>query len=112
MRSSCSRRSKRETLWRCFFWRFFFAAHASISTEPMTRVTRYAGIFETENRGQPVARYKGRMRPKTIERTFPHVVEIAVPPGGLGAPLDAMHYFHGASGIQALLGRGRREDTT
>jgi hypothetical protein len=76
----------------------------------MTRVTRYAGIFETENRGQPVARCKGRMSPKTIERDFPHVVEIAVPPGGLGAQLDAMHYFHGTRGIKACLGRGRRED--
>ena len=76
----------------------------------MTRVTRYAGIFETENRGQPVARYKGRMSPKTIERDFPHVVEIAVPPGGLGAQLDAMHYFHEARGIKACLGRGRYED--
>ena len=58
----------------------------------MTRVTRYAGIFETENRGQPVARYKGRMSPKTIERDFPHVVEIAVPPGGLGA--QSVSYTH------------------
>jgi len=31
-------------------------------------------------------RYKGRMSPKAIERDFPHVVEIAVPPGGLNAP--------------------------
>jgi hypothetical protein len=30
-----------------------------------------------------MARYKGRMSPKAIERDFPHVVEIAVPPGGL-----------------------------
>jgi hypothetical protein len=56
-----------------------------------------------------VARYKGRMSPKAIERDFPHVVEIAVPPGGLGAQLDAMHYFHATRGIKACLGRGRRE---
>ena len=57
-----------------------------------------------------MTRYKGRMSPKAIERDFPHVVEIAVPPGGLGAQLDAMHHFHGARGIKACLGRGRRED--
>jgi hypothetical protein len=51
------------------------------------------------------------MSPKAIERNFPHVVEIAVPLGGLGAQLDAMHYFHEARGIKACLGRGRREDS-
>jgi hypothetical protein len=57
-----------------------------------------------------MTRYKGRMSQKAIEREFPHVVEIAVPPGGLGAQLDAMHYFHRARGIQACLGLGRREE--
>ena len=33
-----------------------------------------------------------------------------MPPGGLGAQLDAMHYFHGARGIKACLGRGRHEE--
>jgi hypothetical protein len=55
-------------------------------------------------------RYKGSMSPKTIERDFPHVVEITVPPRGLGAQLNAMHYFHAARGIKECLGRGRRED--
>jgi hypothetical protein len=49
------------------------------------------------------------MSPKAIEREFPHVVEIAVPPRGLGGQLDAMHYFHHSRGIQACLGLGRRE---
>ena len=31
---------------------------------------------------------------KAIERGFPHIVEIAVPPGGLGRRLDAMHDWH------------------
>ena len=57
-----------------------------------------------------MTRYKGRMSQKAIEREFPHVVEIAVPPGGLGAQLDAMHYFHRARGIEACLGLGRREE--
>ena len=55
-----------------------------------------------------MTRYKGRMSPKAIEREFPHVVEIAVPPGGLGAQLDAMHYFRRARGIEACLGLGLR----
>jgi hypothetical protein len=57
-----------------------------------------------------MARYKGRMSPKTIERDFPHVVEIAVPPRGLGKRLDAMHAFHAARGVKACIGLGRRED--
>jgi len=57
-----------------------------------------------------MTRYKGRTSQKAIEREFPHVVEIAVPPRGLGAQLDAMHHFHRARGIQACIGLGRRED--
>jgi hypothetical protein len=57
-----------------------------------------------------MTRYKGRMSPKAIEREFYHVVEIQVPPDGLGAQLDAMHYFHRARGIQACLGLGRRDE--
>jgi hypothetical protein len=56
-----------------------------------------------------MTRYKGRTSHKVIEREFPHVVEILVPPGGLGAQLDAMHYFHRARGAQACLGLGRRD---
>ena len=55
-------------------------------------------------------RYKGRPSSKTIEREFPHVVEIVVPVGGLGKRLDAMHDFHNVYGIKACLGRGRRGD--
>jgi hypothetical protein len=56
-----------------------------------------------------MTRYKGRTSQKAIEREFPHVVEIAVPPRGLGAQLDAMHHFHRARGIQACIGLGRRD---
>ena len=56
-----------------------------------------------------MTRYKGRTSQKAIERDFPHVVEIAVPPRGLGAQLDAMHHFHRARGIQACIGLGRRD---
>jgi hypothetical protein len=30
-----------------------------------------------------MARYKGQLEPKTIERQFPHIVELAVPGCGL-----------------------------
>jgi hypothetical protein len=56
-------------------------------------------------------RSEDRPGSKAIERKFPHVVDIAVPLGGLGAQLDAMHYFHEARGIKACLGRGRSEDS-
>jgi hypothetical protein len=57
-----------------------------------------------------MTRYKGRTSQKAIERNFPYVVEIVVPPGGLGGQLDAMHYFHHARDVQACLGLGRRDD--
>jgi hypothetical protein len=57
-----------------------------------------------------MARYKGRPSSKVFKREFPHVVEVAVPLGGLGKRLDAMHTFHAERGIKACLGRGRRED--
>ena len=54
--------------------------------------------------------YKGRPGSKSIQREFPHVVEVAVPPGGLGKQLDAMHDFHNVCGIKPCLGRGRRDE--
>jgi hypothetical protein len=46
-----------------------------------------------------MARYKGRLSPKSIERDYPHHVEIAIPPGGLGRRLDAMHDLCAERGI-------------
>jgi hypothetical protein len=57
-----------------------------------------------------MARYKGRLSPKAIKLDFPHVIETAVPLGGLGKTLDAMYAFHTLHGIQAKLLRVRRED--
>ena len=54
-------------------------------------------------------RYKGRPSAKIMARDFPHVVEIAVPPGGLGKRL-LMHEFHRQHGIQARLAPRRRDD--
>jgi hypothetical protein len=63
-----------------------------------------------KTKNSAMSRYKGRTSRKTIERKYPHVVEITVPPGGLGKRLDAMHAFHTDRGIDACLGCGRRED--
>jgi hypothetical protein len=54
--------------------------------------------------------HKRRRRSTLFKREFPHIVEVAVPRGGLGKRLDAMHTFHAERGIEACLGRGRRED--
>lgn len=52
----------------------------------------------------------GRTDLNNIERRFPHVVDIAVPLGGFGKHLDAMHQWHHAHGIEVHRGRGRREE--
>ena len=56
-----------------------------------------------------MARYKGRPTAKSIERQFPHMVEVVIPPGGLGRRLDDMYAFHAEHGIQPRHGRGRRD---
>ena len=45
-----------------------------------------------------------------MARDFPFVVEIAVPPGGLGKRLNAMPAFHNQRGIQVAHIRHRHED--
>lgn len=57
-----------------------------------------------------MARYKGCASAKIIERDFPHIVEIAVPPGGLGKRLDKMYDWHRARSIQDQRGSSRREE--
>jgi hypothetical protein len=58
-----------------------------------------------------MTRYKSRTSFKTIERDFPHHVDILVPDGGLGKRLDDMYAWHHARGIQAMHGRGRRDES-
>ena len=51
-------------------------------------------------KGRPSGRrYKGRPSGKTIARDLPFIVEIAMPAGGLGKRLNAMHAFHNQRGI-------------
>jgi hypothetical protein len=57
-----------------------------------------------------MAHNKPGQRSRAFKREFPHLVEVAVPPCGLGKQLDAMHVFHTERDIKASLGRGRRED--
>jgi hypothetical protein len=38
-------------------------------------------------------RYKGQVTPRQVDRDYPHQVEIAIPEGGLGTRLNAMHDF-------------------
>jgi len=56
-----------------------------------------------------MSRYKGRQSAKLVEQNFPHHVDIVVPPGGLGAKLDAMYDFHTRHGIKSKRGDGRHD---
>ena len=57
-----------------------------------------------------MSRYKGRSNVKAIERDFPHIVEMTVPPHGFGSRLDTMYEWHSARSIEVRRGRGRHED--
>jgi hypothetical protein len=57
-----------------------------------------------------MTRYKGRFSSNSIERDFPHIVDVAVPPNGLGTRLNAMHDFHAHHEIHAHQTRGRHSD--
>jgi hypothetical protein len=57
-----------------------------------------------------MSRYKGRTTAKLIERDFPNHVDMMVPEGGFGRRLDAMHDWHRAHGIEAMSGRGWRDE--
>jgi hypothetical protein len=56
-----------------------------------------------------MTRYKGRQNAKAVEQDYPHFVDLAVPPGGLGSRLDAMYDFHERHGIPAKRGHGRHD---
>ena len=46
---------------------------------------------------------------KAIEKDFPHFVDVAVPPGGLGNTLNAMYEFHTRHGIPPKRGHARSD---
>jgi hypothetical protein len=54
-----------------------------------------------------MSRRKREITPRMNERDFPHIVELALPQGGFGPKLDAMHTFHHDHGIESR--RGTRQ---
>lgn len=48
---------------------------------------------------------------KEVEQDFPHFVDIAVPPSGLGSKLAAMYDFHARHRIPPKRGHGRRDES-
>ena len=48
-----------------------------------------------------MSRYRGRPDAKTLARDFPNVVEMQLPPSGLGNRLNAMFDWHKANGIES-----------
>jgi hypothetical protein len=56
-----------------------------------------------------MSRYKGRQSAKAVEKDFPHVVDMVVPPGGLGKRLDGMYEFHARHGIKPIGGQGKHD---
>ena len=55
-------------------------------------------------------RRKGEITARMNERDFPHIVELALPSGGLGKTLDEMQTFHRLRGIASARGCGQRRD--
>lgn len=56
-----------------------------------------------------MAERKGRTGLKSIERDFPHIVELVVSPGGLGKTMDAIYDFHARHDIRAKHGPTRHD---
>src|SRR5262249_39013961 len=58
--------------------------------------------LKLETTGANIARYKGKASVKTI--THDYMVEISLPPGGLGKRLNAMHDWHIAHRVKSQRG--------
>jgi hypothetical protein len=57
-----------------------------------------------------MTRRKGEITARMNERDYPHIVELALPDGGFGRELDAMHDFRRLRGIERRRGRRQRRD--
>ena len=57
-----------------------------------------------------MTRYKGRPSAKSIEKDFPHIVEMIVPLGGFGRKLDDMYDWHRTRGLLYQRGCSRRDE--
>jgi hypothetical protein len=54
--------------------------------------------------------YRGQIKTSEIERRYPHIIELMVPPNGFGTRLNRMHDWHSTRGIQSQRGSGRYHD--
>jgi hypothetical protein len=57
-----------------------------------------------------MTRRKVEITARMNERDYPHIVELALPPGGFRSRSDAMLAFHRERGIQIRRGQGRNDD--
>jgi hypothetical protein len=57
-----------------------------------------------------MTRRKAEITARMNERDFPHIVELALPPGGFRARSDAMLAFHRGRRIQIRRGQGRNDE--
>lgn len=57
-----------------------------------------------------MSRRKGEITPRMNERDFPHLVELLLPPGGLGEGDLAIAAFHNERRIAPRFGNARRDD--
>ena len=56
-----------------------------------------------------MTRRKGEITGHQNERDFPHIVELALPPGGFRSQLSEFEAFHRERRLQVRRGRGRNE---
>jgi hypothetical protein len=57
-----------------------------------------------------MSRHKGEITARMNERDFPHLVELLLPPGGLGEGDLAIAAFHKERRIAPQFGNARRDD--
>jgi hypothetical protein len=57
-----------------------------------------------------MTRRKAEITARMNEQDYPHLVELALPPGGFRSMSDAMLAFHRERGIQIRRGQGRHDD--
>ena len=53
---------------------------------------------------------KGERTTAQYARDSPYIVELKIPPNGLGTKLDLIHEFHRKRGLDIRRGRGQRRD--
>jgi hypothetical protein len=88
----------------------FFGGTLVIHWQGQKEMSRYKVKPSTKSKGRPSTKsVETDFRTKSIEKDFPHFVEVAVPLGGLGNKLIAMYDFHARHGVEPKRGHGRRD---